>query len=278
MQLFGKRATAPVEDVEENEIEETEETEETTQPPQYATVADMQAMIEAQGLQMQNTLQTLLTPREAPQVAAAPEFVPEVSEDDMLQALEEGDHRKVLKLQAQQRRRDQQVSEYELNRLRQEGSQWIGNVNERIVREKLPSYDKYEKEIQGVLKQFPANVRGNADVIQFVYNSVRGSHMDEELAERVEQEIKARKRAANLDQTGDPSPNRGAGSGRRYQTEDEPYFSRTAMDALRAVGRSQDEQAKKLGYESWEAYEKSAQEYAEKYENNHGHRWATRKK
>ena len=47
-------------DKEQHNDEDGEQQEE--EKPQYATIADMQAMIEAQGKQMQDTLTTLLTP------------------------------------------------------------------------------------------------------------------------------------------------------------------------------------------------------------------------
>ena len=273
MALFGRKEpeNEVVDDVNDSPDGEGDETPE--EKPAFVTVDQMQAMIEAQGKQMQETLQTLLTPTAAPVAAQEPQFVAEVNDDDILAALEEGDNKKVLQLQKQQRLRDKQIAEYQMNQLRTEGSQWIGNVNQKLAEEKLPDYGKYKKEIDGVLATFPMHLRADEGIIEFVYNAARGKHMDEEVETRAKQLLEAQKRQANGEpDSGDPSPGarRRAGNNQRYE-EDEPYFSRDVDDTIRAAGRSHDEQARKLGYDSWDEYVAMAKEYDEKPI----HKWAT---
>lgn len=271
MALFGNRKEPEqnVADDANDAADENEDQQEGQAQPAYVTVDQMQAMIEAQGKQMQETLATLLAPATAPATMPEPEFEAEVSDDEMFAALEEGDNKKILQLQQRQRKRDRQIAEHQMNQLRQEGSQWIGNVNLKLAEEKFPDYGKYKKEIDGVLATFPANLRADDGIIEFVYNSVRGKHMDEELETRKKQWEEAQKRQANLEPTGDPSPGTRR-QGQRYE-EDEPYFSSDVDEALRFAGRSRDEQARRLGYTNWAEYEAMAREYDEKPM----HRWTT---
>ena len=279
MALFGRNRMAPNEDVVENvDVEDNEdEGQEEEEKPQYATIADMQAMIEAQGQQMQNTLTTLLQPKEAAPAStgpAAPELIPEVSDEEIMQAMEDGEHAKVLKLQKQQRARDKQIAQYEMDQLRHQGAQWVSGVTQKMAQEKLPNYAKYKKEIDSVLLTFPAHLRADEEVVQFVYNSVRGKHIEEEIEQRMKEDAEAKKRQANLDANpGTPTGGRRA-TGRTVEDEDS-YFSDVAHERLRRTGRSADEQARKWGYKNWAEYEAMAKKYDEEYyeTENHGHKW-----
>lgn len=275
MPLFKRNQmqTQP-EDVVENENDGQDEGEPEEEKPQFATIDQMQALIEAQGQQMQNTLTTLLEPKQVPAAEPEPEFLPEVNDEDIAQAMEDGEFKKAAKLQRQQRERDRQIHNYELNKLQQQGATWVSNVTQKMAQEKLPNYGKYKDEIDAVLVTFPVHLRANEEIIQFVYNSVRGKHIDEEFEQRQKDEEEAKRRQANLDANpGKPTGNRRqAASGRSYE-EDEPYFSREVDDTLRVAGRSNDEQARVMGYASWAEYEKMAKQYDGEYEMNHGHRW-----
>lgn len=271
MAFFGHRK-APIEDVEDAVEEESgaEEEEQETQAPQYATIEQMQTLIEAQGKQMQATLTQLLTPQQEAAVEDdEPELPAEISDEEILEAMEEGDNKKALRLQRQQRERDKLISQREIRQLRKESASGLSNVQKALTTKELAEYGKYQKEIDNILATFPTATRGTPEVIKFVYDSVRGRHIDEEIDERANQLIEQRKRQANLDPTDEPSGRRSMVRGQGE--DDDNIVSANADQVLRQYGRSYDQVAQGLGYENWADYVKSAKAYDKKPV----HRWTT---
>jgi len=131
------------------------------------------------------------------------------------------------------------------------------SVASEVARPKMKHYDKYKKEIDDSLAQLPPQSRANPQVHLEVYNMVAGRHMDEIIASEVEAAIRKSRTSA-------PAPTPGSATSRgtsspTTQTVKE-IFGDDADRALRAMGRDPDAWAKRMGYESMEAYMKMAAE------------------
>lgn len=241
-------------------------TETPAEPPKYVTTDEMQRMINES---MQGIVQRMQQPQ-TPLTPQAPAFTlpPEISEEDIAAALEDGDYKKALKLQRQQRERDRLQFQHDLNQLRTEGASAIGDLAEQVTLEKNPDYKKYKREVDEYLARFPVNVQKDPGVRDAVLNMVRGRHMDEIVAERIEQE----KRKATLkDEPQDPR----SGTSQRRQVgkgQEASPFRDEDFEALRFQNMSNDEFARKLGYDNWAAYLKMQAAYEKKPTHRRGRR------
>ena len=247
----------------EEEMEEVQEGQEEAEPqPEYVTADQMQSMInEAVGGIMQNLqglVQPGVQPAGQPVQPKAVELPPEVSDDDIAAAYEEGDFKRAMKLQKQQRERDRVAHQQELNQLRMDGAAAIGQIGEEVLVSKLPDYAKYKKEIDEYLLQFPAESRQDPGVRREVYFLIRGKHADDIANERVEEW----KRQQNLQSGTEPGSTTGRETTTKKATKSAvaAQFHEVDLEALRTVGRSSDEFARRLGYESMEDYAAKAAE------------------
>jgi hypothetical protein len=257
MPLWGKRAAQSNEEsVASGEEEEgvlAPEPDPKTDAPKYVTADEMQAMldrtVQAMQQQFQRSAQTI-----QPQHAQEPDFGAEVSDEQIEEAFQEGDVKKAVRLQRQQRERDKKIHQYEMQRLRNDGAQAIGEIGETILTSQLSDYQKYRAEIDTVLESFPVNVRRDANVRRAVYDMVRGRHIDDIINERLEQASRQRK-------TKEPEPGKsGRSQNAPGQQAEVPYFTETDLLVLRDIGKSPDEFARARGYKDMKDYERVARE------------------
>lgn len=273
MAIWNRRANKP----QETEQVPDEDQEQGQQQPQFVTAEQMQEMInQTLGGFMQN-LQNFQAPNQQQEEAEEPapaapqwqprELPPEVGDNDIAQAFEEGDYAKAMKLQRQQRERDRIEYQNEVERLRAEGSNAINVLGEKVLLSDLPDYKKYEKEINKVLSSYPAHLQSDPNVRRETYHYVRGKNLDKLKEEWLEEY----KRQLNQPETGDVSEQNGRQQTRQKGAHDQQprYFQETDLAALRSVGRNEEEFAQKLGYESWEAYQK----HADELDTKPLHRW-----
>lgn len=270
MSIFRNKSRHEEDAVEDVAEDAAEETIDETPATQYVTNEQLQTMLEGQAAQMRETLQTLLTPQAVPEPEPELQLPAEVSDDEIAQAFEEGEYKKAAKLQRQQRERDRLIHQHEMNQLRTESTTKISELVQHNATSELPYYKQFSKEIDTVLKTFPANVRGSKEVIKFVHDSVVGNNLDAVVDAKIAARDEAAKRQANLDPTDEPTGRRGMVA---RGEEDEELFTNQSTMALRSVGRSKEEFAKGMGYKDWDDYVRTAK----KYEEADAHRWTTRR-
>lgn len=246
--LFGFGNQEEEEPVEESHLE-------TPAPqPQYATVEQMQQMVQGVASQLQENLVGLIRgghQQEQPQPTY--QAIPEPTLDQINEAYEEGDTKKALQLQAQRGAARDQRYQIELYRLRNEGQQAFAEVNQQLMSNQVPDYKRYEKEVQKKLDELgikDVGYRNNPAIVKLITNAVKGEKIDEIIAERNE----AAKRQANEAETGDPTSSRRG----QYSVPPKPVISDDAELALRFVGKDKESFAKSRGHGSWSEYEKSA--------------------
>lgn len=244
-------------------------------PPQYATVDQMQSMVQGVAAQLQENLVNLMQGgqrQEQPQQMQ--HALPEPTLEEIQTAMEEGDTRRYIQLQGQREAARDQRYQSEMYRLRAEGQQAFDAVNGRMLPNLVPDYKRYEKEVDKMIKDLglPANTRQNPQLVELLTNSVKGSKMEDLLAERIE----AQKRQETLEATSAPSGNRSNPT----NAPPRKVFSDEALVALKTIGKDQETFAKTRGHGSWQEYESNAAAYqaAKRGEGNYTPKWRRNKK
>lgn len=241
----------------EEEIPEEEEEEVEAEPtPQYATVEQMQTMVQSVTAQMQENFVNLVNGtqnREVPQQQY--QQIHEPSLDEINEALEEGDNKKFLQLQAQRELVREQRYQQQLQQLQQAGQREFDGINAQLLETSLPEYKKYQSEVDKHVKELglTKTQASNPVVARLLLNAVKGEKLDEIYAERQE----AAKRQANDAATGHPTGNRS----NPMHAEPKQIFSENAEAAIRFLGHDKETFAKKRGYTDWAAYENNAADY-----------------
>jgi hypothetical protein len=253
---------------------EEPEVETPTEEPEALSPDKVQAMInEALVQQMQTLGQYVQQPGQSqteqpttPQV----QLPDEVPDEAIFEAAEDGDFKKMLALQKQQRERQNAIHQAELQQLRSEGLSEINKIGGRIVQEKLPDYAKYKDEIDDVLRQVAPEQRGNMEFVEHAYNMVRGRHVEDIVAEKVEEELRKRNLASTPDlgtETG-----RTVKGGNKLPTTEEQYGIE-AVSALEQIGKDEAALAKQLGYKSLEEYRAMDEVYRGPNSTKKMHKW-----
>lgn len=242
---FGSQEEEQVEEQPEPEVQEA---------PNYATVDQMQQMVQGVAAQLQENLVGLIRGGNQ-QEQSAPTYQPiaEPTLDQINEAFEEGDTKKALQLQAQREAAREQRYQAQLYQLRHEGQQAFAEVNQQLMTNQVPDYKRYEREVQKKLDELgikDVGYRNNPAIVKLITNSIKGEKIDEIIAERNE----AEKRRANEAETGDPTSTRRG----QYSAPPKPVISDEAELALRFVGKDKEQFAKSRGHGSWSEYEKSA--------------------
>jgi hypothetical protein len=109
----------------------------------------------------------------------------------------------------------------------------------------MPHYERFKKEINGMLREVPANQRLNPETHKLVYQAVVGLHVDELANEAAEAAI--RKSKAPAQDSGSAAAGRGGGMSAKDESP-EAVFGVDAVRSLHEVGRSADETYKRMGY------------------------------
>lgn len=227
--------------------------------PQYATVEQMQQMVEGVASKLQENLAQFVQGQ--PQQVVYQQAVPQQQQaheptlDEINEAFEEGDTRKALQLQAQREAIREQKYQQQLAALRQEGQSWVSGVNSQLLGTLVPDYSKYDKDVKRKMEELglPKDQQSNPEIVKLITNAVKGEKLDEIFAERQE----AERRRANDALTDVPNGSRSNPS----NISPEQVFSDDAVHALRAVGQDQDSFARKRGYGSWKEYEANAKAF-----------------
>ena len=244
----------------EEELPEVEEEVDHTPPPQYATVDQMQQMVSSVMNQMQENFVNLTNGnnqrREEPQQQYQQQ-IHEPTLEEINEALEEGDNKKFLQLQAQRDMVREQRYQNQLYQLQQAGQREFDTINSQLLETSMPEYKKYQADVDKHVKELGLSKAQatNPMIAKLLLNAVRGEKLDEIYAERAE----AAKRQANDAATGHPTGNRN----NPMHTEPKQVFSDNAEAAIRFLGHDKETFAKKRGYADWAAYESNAADYQE---------------
>lgn len=221
-----------------------------TPPPAVVTMQDFEERMRQFEDRVLGRVAQFVNPQR-PQ-AEAP-VVPEVSEEDIEKALEEGEPKKAAKLlakwqQAQLSRLEQRFTSHlgEATRL---VADRLGKLASRTARE-LPYYEKFGREIDDIIKERGLDAT-DPDVLATVHDLVAARHMKEIIQEEVE---KARRAA--LDEGEEQALQRLGGRRRRAPSpsEQQEYrevpVSDALMDELERMGfEDENEFAKSRGFE-----------------------------
>lgn len=228
-----------------------------------------QAMIEGQLSAVSANLGAILSRSAAPAPAPAAPSMPAIQEptdDEIEDAMSSGKGAAMMRRLAaiEAAKREQSLLQQHINPLRETGVSAIVNLTRTAVKEKLPYYGKYEKEINGYLEQLPTDALTNPQVYEVAYAKVVADHLDEIVQERV----KAAVGAADDAVVNDPiasiirPPRATQPEGERVPTVEE-LCGADAAQALRSRNQSPDAFARQLGYADWAAYAKVAKSMEE---------------
>ena len=273
MPIFSRRSApeAPAKPVEETPIVDT---------PKYVTPDDMTAALDRATQHIIGTVQSLVTPRPVPtqQQQTQPfneQQVPDINEEELQQAFQEGNLVQYDKLQKQRIAKERQDYRRDIHQLKQEGMQAIAGLTQQMSAPKRAGLEKYQGEIDAILGTFPVETRANQQVLEFVYNSVRGNHF----RELVDAEVETSKRAAATKQTqgaGDAATDRTTAMASKATSWNENLDQRMvgrnatpADQALATTGKDPDQFARQLGYKNMDDYLAKTAEY----ETKKTHKW-----
>ena len=211
--------------------------------------------------QNQQYLQTVQQIAQPPQQPPQPEQPLMPSQDEVRTAFETGDGNAFMDVYTRSLQALHQANQQQVKQLENAGMQRINELSQEVVKQSVPDYTRYEKEVDRLAQEYgvTGDLRANPKVVQLLVNAAKGENLDRE----VDQRIEARQRQAAQRQTPDPSAQR---EEVRAGGRDAPLFSQAAFQALRNAGRTPDQHAQQLGYANFEEYEKAA---AEKIETWH---------
>lgn len=145
-----------------------------------------------------------------------------------------------------------------LKPLQETGLNAIADLSGAAIREK-PHYEKYKDEINSYISSLPVESRVNPKAHDLAYDAVIGKHLNEIVDAAKEEALRSGSEDGG---TGDPG-NSGRGGKKNGDDEGknvEEVFGKDAEEALSHIGLDQESFARKLGYESWDAYVKLANE------------------
>lgn len=201
------------------------------------------------------------------------ELPPEVRDEDVEAAYEDGDFKLAMKLQRQQRERDKLELAMRQAQLESNGMTYIGALTRSNMRSSLTNFKKYEGEIDQVLGTFDESIRGNPEVLRGVYDMVRGRHVEDEMKEALEES----RRQMNLDTAPDVGNNvqraaKGVAKKSKGPKTVEEAFGADAAQALSSLGRDADEVAKKMGYDNFAHYAAASDDLNETWTEKM-HKW-----
>lgn len=114
------------------------------------------------------------------------------SEEEVAEAMVNGDKAKVAELLRKQRAYDRQEMSGEINRLSTTGGAAISSVA-KTAASQLPYYKRFKKEIDGMVEQFLGANQGaiaTFEVYERAHDIIKGQHIDELLAETREEAIR----------------------------------------------------------------------------------------
>lgn len=212
---------------------------------EFAQLAQTQEAISA-------SLAALAAARTAPIGQSTIVDIVDPTDEEIAEDLRTGGVTKIKKLvhNAVDRVRKTEIEPFRLN-----GLQLLATQAQKIARmsNKMPHYDRYKKEIDGMLKELPVEARANPDVYQNAYNMVVGGKVDELVAEATALASRSARDKSGTDVPGSTVTR--LENGDKVPTPDE-LFGIGSEAALEAQGKTPNEFAKRMGHEDWPAYAK----------------------
>ena len=224
--------------------------------PTYATADDVGALAKRFD-DINSTLQRLQgfvegAVRTQPQAAPAAE--PELTDADInkaLQAADEGTNPAAIirALAEKTAARSTARVEQQLQALQDYGVQNFQTFAEAQVRA-LPHFKRFEKEIRTEIDKLQPALRGSAQAWEYAYQLVRGRHADEMANEAAEEAVrKAKEQFPSAAPPAQQEPPK-LKDGRPVPTAQD-LGGHVAVEALAIKGMTEEDFAKKMGYESW---------------------------
>lgn len=207
----------------------------------------MSALTEALTGMRQSMDMTVSRQRES---APAPDPAGQVTRAQYVAAVQEGD------LATVERYETQREAGYaaRLNQLEATGMDQFSQLNKRGEIGGLKHYTRFQKEIDAMVDALPPNIKMRPGVYSYAHNAIVGQHMDELLAEAQEAAL----RKPKADEKPESLSGR-ARSGREATTAAKvpsvyDLGGETAEAALAFRGMTDDDMAKRMGYEGWTDY------------------------
>jgi len=253
-------------DPDEPNPNEPEGGEETPPQPQFVSAEEFRQFREQQTQQASALTEAINAMREAVtasrQAPPAREETPRrdeqppVSREEYVEAIQNGDIKKVERYEAQQEAR----VAARLGQLEATGSSAIAELNKRTEVGTLPYYTRYKKDIDALVDSLPQHLKMSAGVYKYAHDKIVGEHVTELIAEEREAALRKPK-----DDDVEKLPSGRSGRQSREETGRVPtprdLGGQDVEDALAFRGIDGDTQARKLGYKSWADYMEKTKEY-----------------
>lgn len=265
-----------VEDPEGAGTDPNQDPERTTPDPasvgaSYATQQEL-AELKQQLTQSQQTndlLRQLIdsnAPRNAPTQEPSDPPIEDVTDEQLVEALRSGTEQDVARLfrkanNAASERATRAVRK-ELQELRHSGVSTFARMSSELTSSKMPLLQEFPEIKQAYdteLKQIPDDWKANPDYLMSLYSRIVGQHIDLIAQRKVEAAIR---KAREPEQPSMPttSNGRGAPSPQDSVPDVTSIAGQAGARLLQEKGLNGDAFAQRLGYESWEAYMKFADE------------------
>lgn len=192
-------------------------------------------------------------------VERAPE-VPLITEAELAEALDDDPKKAAPKINRLIEQKisaaADQIVQTRIKPLEDFGTNSLAALSKRAALTDMPYYKKYQKEIDGHMARLPAELQGNPEAWKTAHDAVAGRHVEELLNERLEEKLRGQREEA---QTPTPAATKGVKEEKKVPTLEE-LAGADGASALRLKGIDEHEFARRLGYESWEAYTKVQEE------------------
>lgn len=138
--------------------------------------------------------------------------------------------------------------------LRGTGFNALGDLTKEVAIAKLPHYKKYQKEIDAIVDQLPAETKLSPQAYVMAHDAVVGRHHDELTAEAKEAWARSQTTPADAGTPGGTT-GRDTGGGKGKLPTVEEMFGVDAAEALRSKGVDGDQWARRMGYKGgWKEY------------------------
>lgn len=236
-------------------------------PPQFVSTEEFKQFREEQARQstalteainaMRSAVEASNRPREVVREEPRREAAPVVTREEYVEAVQNGDIKKVEQYEAQQEAR----VAARLNQLESTGTSAIAELNKRTEVGSLPYYTRFKKDIDTLVESLPPHLKMSAGVYKYAHDKIVGEHVQEIIAEEREAALRKPTTDEPIDRV--PAGRSGRETGRETSRVPSPrdLGGQEVEDALAFRGMDADTQARKLGYKSWADYMDKTKEY-----------------
>jgi len=175
------------------------------------------------------------------------------SAEDLVAAYEAGDAHRMANLMSQM---TSAAEERAYQRARSEsdtklniGISAVSNLAEQMAQKDLKHYKRYEKEIKNYLSQMDAGIKITPEIFKYAHDLVVGQHAEELVAEAEE---RVRRAPTSSTQVPGGTNSRAAAEGKAPIPSVAQIAGAEVAAWLQSQGMTEDDWARKRGYESWE--------------------------